>query len=95
MDLHKTLSIFFLHLYGPFTLDRLHLALTDYGSQFHGAFDGATTVLTRYSKAISMLCVFHAIVMKYHDTVYGELPKQHRKRVLAKEADLYGTSTFL
>lgn len=51
MDLHKTLSIFFLHLYGPSTLDRLRLALMDDNSQSHGAFDGATTVLACYSKS--------------------------------------------
>ena len=66
----------FLHLYGPKTLNCLCLALTDDNSQSHGAFDGATQVLACYSNTILMLCVFHAIVMKYHDTVYGKLPKQ-------------------
>ena len=86
----KLYQYFFLHLYGPSTLSRLRLALTDDDSQSHGAFDGSTSVVPCYSKAISMLCVFHAIVMKYHDTVYGKLPKQRGKRVLTQEADLYG-----
>ena len=37
-----------------------------------------------------MLCVFHAIVMKYHDTVYGKLPKQKGTRLLTEATDLYG-----
>ena len=90
MDIYQTLLIFFLHLYGPGMLQRLRLALTDNDSQSHGAFDGTTQVLACYSNAISMLCVFHSIVMKYHDTVYGKLPKQKGTRLLTDDADLYG-----
>ena len=79
-----------MHLYGPATLHWLRLALTDDNSQSHGAFDGTTQVLACYSNAISMLCVFHAIIMKYHDTVYGKLPKQKGTRLLTNAADLYG-----
>ena len=85
----KLYRYFFLHLYGYATLDRLRLALTDDDSQSHGAFDGSTQVLACYSNAKSMLCVFHSIVMKYHDSVYGKLPKKGT-RILTDDADLYG-----
>ena len=90
MDFHKTLSIFFYQLYGPTTLSRLRLALTDDDSACHGAFDAATKVMTCYANAKHMLCVFHAIVMKFHDTVYGKLPKKKGGKVLTVRAALYG-----
>ena len=88
----KLYRYFFYQLYGPNTLSRLRIALTDDDSACHGAFDAAAKVMTCYANAKHMLCVFHAIVMKYHDTVYGKLPKMNGTRELTAKAALYGAS---
>ena len=88
----KLYRYFFYQLYGPTTLSRLRIALTDDDTACHGAFDAAAKVMTCYANAKHMLCVFHAIVMKYHDTVYGKLPKMKGTRELTAKAALYGAS---
>ena len=90
----KLYRYFFYQLYGPNTLSRLRIALTDDDSACHGAFDAAAKVMTCYANAKHMLCVFHAIVMKYHDTVYGKLPKMNGTRELTAKAALYGASSM-
>ena len=82
---------FFYQLYGPVTLSRLRLALTDDDSAAHGSFDAATHVMVCYANTKHMLCMFHAVVMKFHDTVYGKLPKTKGTRTLTARAALYGT----
>ena len=68
-------------LYGKTTLSRLRLALTDDDTAAHGAFDAATKIVKELSTAKHMLCVFHAIVMRFQDLVYGFLPKKGRQRI--------------
>ena len=88
----KFYRYFFYQLYDPCTLSRLRLALTDDDTASHGSFDAVTKVMACYSDAKHMLCVFHAIVMKFHDTVYSKLPKESGARLLTKPASLYGAS---
>ena len=86
----KLFRYFYLQLYGEVTLSRLRLALTDDESAAHGAFDAATKVMACYARAKHMLCVFHAVVMRFHDSVYGKLPKIKGTRQLTAGAALYG-----
>ena len=64
-------------------LSPLRLALTDDDSASHGSFDEATHMAC-YAK-------FHAVIMKFRDTVYGKLPKIKGTRTLTASAALYGT----
>ena len=86
----KLYRYFFLQLYGSAALSGLRLALTDDNDACHGAFDAATKVVACYAGAKHMLCVFHAIVMKFHDSVYGKLPRKKGTRNLTDRASLYG-----
>ena len=87
----KIYRYFFYQLYGSVTLSRLRLALTDDDSASHGSFDAATHAMACYANAKHMPCMFHAEVMKFHDTVYGKLPKSKGTRTLTASAALYGT----
>ena len=73
------------------TLSCLPLALTDDDSTSHGPFDAATHVMACYVNAKHMLCMFHAVVMKFHGAVYRKLPKKKGTRALTASAALYGT----
>ena len=58
-------------MYGDTTLSRLRLALTDDDTESHGAFDVTTKIVRELSSANHMLCVFHAVAMRYQDVVCG------------------------
>ena len=77
-------------LYGKTTLSRLRLALTDDDTAAHSAFDAATKIVKELSSAKHMLCVFHAIVMRFQDLVYGFLPKKKGGRELTSNGEIYG-----
>ena len=81
---------FFLSLYGDTTLSRLRLALTDDNTSSHSAFDAATKIVKSLSSAKHMLCVFHAVTMRYQDLVYGHLPKRRDGKTLTEKGALYG-----
>ena len=83
---------FLRYLYGDTTLSRLRLALTDDDTSSHSAFDAATKVEKELS-AKHMLCVFHAVVMRYQDLVYGYLPKKRNGKTLTAKGALYGELT--
>ena len=52
----KLYRYFFCQLYGPVTLSRIRLALTDKGSS-QGSFDAATHVVACYANTKHMLCM--------------------------------------
>ena len=81
---------FFLSLYGETTLSRLRLALTDDDTSSHSSFDAATKIVKSLSSAKHMLCVFHAVTMRYQDLVYGHLPKRRDGKTLTEKGALYG-----
>ena len=72
---------FLRYLYGDITLSRLRLALTDDDTSSHSAFDAATQIVEALSSAKHMLCVFHAVSMRYQDLVYGHLPKNETAKL--------------
>ena len=74
-------------------LSRLRLALTDDGTSSHSASDAATKVAKELSSAKHMLCVFHAVVMRYQDLVYGHLPKTREGKTLTAIGAVYGELT--
>ena len=86
---------FFRFLYGDVTLSRMRLALTDDDTASHGAFNGATQIVKELSSAKHMLCVFHAVVMRFQDLVYPHLPKQRNGRELTENRAIYGLSMRL
>ena len=65
---------FFVHLYEEATISRNCLFLTDNDVAEHGPLDNCIQTMQCYALYIHMLCVFHAIVMAYHDKVYPKLP---------------------
>ena len=93
LDLPICVSAFFWFLYGAITLSRMRLALTDDDTASHSAFDGATQIVNELSSAKHMLCVFHAVVMRFQDLVYPHLPKQRNGRELTENGAIYGLST--
>lgn len=82
---------FFLLLYGETTMSRLRLALTDDDNAEWGPLDNCIKTMPCYGKATHMLCVFHALVMAFHEQVYPKLPhKRGDKHTLTAEGDMYG-----
>ena len=64
--------------------------LTDDDTSSHSAFDAATKIVKALLSAKHMLCVFHAVVMRYQDLVYGHLPKRRDGKTLTEKGALYG-----
>ena len=81
---------FLLFLYGDISLSRLRLALTDDDTSSHSAFDAATKIVKALSSAKHMLCVFHAVTMRFQDLVYAYLPKRRDGKTLTEKGALYG-----
>ena len=75
-------------------LSRLRLALTDDDTSSHSASDAATKVAKELSSAKHMLCVFHTVVMRYQDLVYGYLPKTQDGKTLTGKGVIYGELTL-
>ena len=69
---------FFVHLYGKTTIGRNRLALTDDDHAEYGPLDNCIKTMKCYSKSLHGLCIFHSIVMKYHEQVHPLLP--HKKK---------------
>ena len=82
------------YLYRDTTLSRLRLVLTDDDTSSHGAFDAATKFVKEISSAKHMLCVFHAVVMRYQDFVYGFLPETRDGKTLTGKGAIYGELTL-
>lgn len=78
---HHIYQTMFMKLYGPATLSRLRLALTDDDQTEHGPFDDAIKTNSAYNKAHHMLCIFHALVKAFHEQVYPLLPGNKGKGV--------------
>lgn len=92
----KIYQIFFYELYGEVTVSRIRLALTDDDNAEYGPLDNCIASLPHYENAKHMLCIFHAIVMAFHKSVYKKLP--HRKvkdeRKLTQKGEKIGKSIF-
>ena len=87
----KIFQSFFLHLYGEETIGRNRLALTDDDKAEHGPWDNSVETLECYNESKHMLCVFHALVMAFHEKVYPKLPhKINLKKELTEEGEIYG-----
>ena len=71
----------------------MRLALTDDDTAAHGAFDGATQIVKELSSAKHMLCVFHAVVMRFQEVVYGFLPRKKKSKELSDQGAIYGESS--
>ena len=71
----------------------MRLALTDDDTASHSAFDGSTQIFKELSSAKHMLCVFHAVVMRFQDLVYGLLPQKGKTKDLTDKGALYGESS--
>ena len=71
-------------------MSRLRLALTDDDPAEHGPFDTCVKTEKCYEDAISMLCVFHGVVMKFQEQIYPKLPHRKGTKLLTKQGDLYG-----
>ena len=69
----KIYQKFFLRLYGKLTISRNCLALTDDDISEHGPFDNCINTMDCYCRSRHMLCVFHALVIKYNKQVYPYL----------------------
>ena len=52
----------------------------------HSAFDAATQIVEALSSTKHMLCVFHAVSMRYQDLVYGHLPKNQTAKLWQRKA---------
>ena len=70
----------------------MRLALTDDDTAAHGAFDGSTQIVKELSSAKHMLCVFHAVVMKFQEVVYRLLPRRKKSKDLSDKGAIYGKS---
>ena len=81
---------FFSFLYKKLTVSRVRLALTNDNIAAHGAFDGSTQIVKHLRGARHMLCVFHAVVVKYQDMVYDLLPQKRKIKDLSDNGALYG-----
>ena len=81
---------FLCYLYGDTTLSRLRLVLTDDDTLSHSAFDAVTQIVEALSSTKHMLCVFHAVSMRYQDLVYDHLPKKQDGKTLTEKGALYG-----
>ena len=86
----KKIYHFFPLIYGETCISRLRLALTDDDPAEHGPFDTCVKTQKCYEDAISMLCVFHGVVMKYQEQIYPKLPHKKGTKLLTKQGDLYG-----
>ena len=94
---HYIYRLCFLALYGKDTISKIRLFLTDDDISEHGPLDSLIATDESYGRSKHMLCMFHAIVMKFTEDVYPYLPKKKTrnkqkcsKPQLTKSAELYG-----
>ena len=73
---------------------RVRLALTDDDTATHGAFDAASKITEELSSSKHMLCVFHAVVMRFQDLVYSLLPRKGNSKELSEKGALYGEDSL-
>ena len=73
-------------------MSRLPLALTDDDPAKHGSFETCVQTVDCYKNTVSMLCVFHGVVTKFHERIYPLLPHTHKDgvKVLTGKDELYG-----
>ena len=83
----SVLRFFLLKRYGEATISRDRLFLTDDDVAEHGLLDSCIKIMQCYAISNHMLCVFHAVVMSYHEKVYPKLPhKRGSKKKLLTDA---------
>ena len=88
----KIYQTFFLYLYGKTAIERIQLVLTDDDSSSYGALNDVKILDNCWEGVVHMLCVFHALVMAFHKTVWPKLPhKRNNPYELTKKGKLYCT----
>jgi hypothetical protein len=87
----KIYETFFYHLFGPVTIGRNRLAITDEDSAEFQPFQNLIDTNTMYSQSRHMLCIFHAIVQQFHVRIYPLLPARNTsgKRKITKLGKKY------
>ena len=92
----KIYQTFFLKLYGPVTIGRNRLAITDDDRSEYGPLENCVSTLECYAKSKHMLCIFHAIAMGFYEKIRPKLPhkksKKKKSRELTIDGDLFGNS---
>jgi len=74
VGVYEDIRIFFLHLFGPITIGRNRLAITDEDTSEFGPFQSLIDTNTMYMNSCHMLCIFHALVQQFHVLIYPLLP---------------------
>ena len=93
---YKIYEVCFPFLYGERTISRIRLLLTDDDKAERAAIAAIKAVLSEYKKILHMLCVFHGIIMKMHETVYPLLPRRRgNPKLLSKKGEVYGMFILL
>ena len=88
---YKIYEVCFPFLYGERTISRIRLILTDDDKAERAAIAAIKAILKEYKKILHMLCVFHGIIMKMHETVFPLLPRRRgNKKLLSKKGEVYG-----
>ena len=70
----KIYQTFFLNLYGPLTIRRNRLVITDDDRSQYGPLENCVATLECYAESKHMLCVFHAVAMGFYETIRPKLP---------------------
>ena len=90
LDFPQDIPNFFLYLYGKQTVSRIQLVLTDNDAQSHGALASVKILEDCWSGVVTMLCLFHGLVMVMHKTVWPKLPhSKANPSMLTKTGKLY------
>lgn len=82
-------------LFGPVTMSRNRLALTDDDYAEHSAFDNAIGTSGLLDNSLHMLCLFHALWMPYKEFVFPTLPKKKNSPLLTEEGEDWGKCAWL
>ena len=75
----KIYESFFYHLFGPITIGRNRLAITDEDTSEFGPFQSLINTNTMYTHSCHMLCIFHVLVHQFHVLIYPLLPAKKVK----------------
>ena len=90
----KIYQTFFLNLYGPVTIGRNRLVITDDDRSEYGPLKNCVATLECYAKSKHMLCVFHAVAMGFYEKIRPKLPhkrsKRKKSRELTEDGNLFG-----
>ena len=79
-------------MYGEVTISRNRLTLTDDDGKEWGPLEDSMLSIQCWKKSRHMLCIFHALTMKYFEGVHPKLPHDGtgKARRLTKEGKAIG-----